>query len=178
MSSSFNDMHLQTLDHRWYPISKVFGPWASPHPANGRVIITLYYYRCRQLAATSNDVNPSLVSFCTPRSVNPMVPEVFAPCGSSYGPNGQVTMALHNRENPSNSSKDICSRSLKPTACPERHDNKWQVYFCCNWMPNFEDRNITSKVPPFHIIVELSMLRIDTELTKNKWFDINKIRQA
>ena len=42
-----------------WQIWQVFGPWASPHGANGQVIMTVHNYRPRQFHRTSNGENPS-----------------------------------------------------------------------------------------------------------------------
>ena len=112
---------------RCYLIWQVFGPWASPHGANGQITMTLNNYRSRQVHETLNGVNPSS-SFIDMRSAKSgpnswHIWQVFGPCASPYGANGQLTMTVHSYrprqfhrtssgENPSCGYRDMGSANL------------------------------------------------------------------
>ena len=58
-SSGFRDMRSAKSGPNLWQILQVFGPWASPYGANGRMSMTVHNYRPRQFHRTSNGENPS-----------------------------------------------------------------------------------------------------------------------
>ena len=58
-SSGFRDMRSAKSGPNLYQIWQVFGPWASPFGANGKMTMTVHNYRPRQFYRTSNGENPS-----------------------------------------------------------------------------------------------------------------------
>ena len=58
-SSGFRDMRSAKSGPNLWQIWQVFGPWASPYGANGRMSMTVHNYRPRQFHRTSNRENPS-----------------------------------------------------------------------------------------------------------------------
>ena len=58
-SSGFRDMRSAKSGPNLWQIWQVFGPWASPYGANGRMSMTVHNYRPRQFHRTSNGENPS-----------------------------------------------------------------------------------------------------------------------
>ena len=110
-----------------YLIWQVSGLWASPHGANGQIIMTLNNCRSRQVQETLNGVN-STSSFIDMRSAKfgPnlwQIWQVYGPCASPYGANGQMTMTVRsyrprqfhrtsNEENPSSGYRDMGSANL------------------------------------------------------------------
>ena len=124
-------------------IWQVFGPWASPYGTNGQITMTVHNYRSRQVHETLNGVNPSS-RFRDLRSAKSgpnlcQIWQVFGPWATLYGPNGQMTMTVHNYrprqfhrtsnwENPSSGYRDMGSASLaaaRPTAHPP---GPWRQY--------------------------------------------------
>ena len=118
-----------------YLIWQVFGPWASPHGANGQITMTLNNYRSRQVHETLNGVNPSS-SFRDMRSAKSepnlwQIWQVSGPYTSPYGANGQITITVHsyrtrqfhrtsNGENPSSGYRDMGSANLAEARPPAR----------------------------------------------------------
>ena len=58
-SSGFRDMRSAKSGPNLWQIWQVFGPWASPYGANGRMSMTVHNYRPRQFHRTWNGENPS-----------------------------------------------------------------------------------------------------------------------
>ena len=58
-SSGFRDQRSAKSGPKLCQIWQVFGPWASPHGANGQMTMTLHNYRPRKFHRTSNRENPS-----------------------------------------------------------------------------------------------------------------------
>ena len=58
-SSGFRGMRSAKSGPNLCQIWQVFGPWASPYWANGRMTMTVHNYRPRQFHRTSNGENPS-----------------------------------------------------------------------------------------------------------------------
>ena len=58
-SSGFRDMRSAKSGSNLWQIWQVFGPWASPYGANGKMSMTVHNYRPRQFHRTSNGENPS-----------------------------------------------------------------------------------------------------------------------
>ena len=58
-SSGFRDMRSAKSGPNLWQIWQVFGPWASPYGANGRMSMTVHNYRPKQFHRTSNGENPS-----------------------------------------------------------------------------------------------------------------------
>ena len=58
-SSSFRDMRSSKSGPNLWQIWQVFGPWANPYGANGKMTMTVHNYRPRQFHRTSNGENPS-----------------------------------------------------------------------------------------------------------------------
>ena len=58
-SSGFRYMRSAKSGPNLWQIWQVFGPWASPYGANGRMSMTVHNYRPRQFHRTSNGENPS-----------------------------------------------------------------------------------------------------------------------
>ena len=57
--SGFRDMRSAKSGPNLWQMWQVFGPWASPYGANGRMSMTVHNYRPRQFHRTSNGENPS-----------------------------------------------------------------------------------------------------------------------
>ena len=82
------------------PDLTVFGPWANQYGVNGQIITTAHNYRSRQVHDTLNGAH----AFSGFRDMRPtksgpnlwQIWQVYGPWGSSYGENGQMTMAVHN----------------------------------------------------------------------------------
>ena len=124
-------------------IWQVFGPWASPHGANGQITMTLHNYRSRQVHETLNGVNPSS-SFRDMRSAKSgpnlwQIWQVFGPWATPYGANGLMTMTVHNYrprqfhrtsngENPSSGYRDMGSASLA-AARPAARNHQSSILF-------------------------------------------------
>ena len=58
-STGFRDMRSAKSGPNLWQIWQVFGPWASPYGANGRMSMIVHNYRPRQFQRTSNGENPS-----------------------------------------------------------------------------------------------------------------------
>ena len=104
--------------------------------------MTVHNYRSRQIHETLNGVNPSS-SFRDMRSSKSepnlcQIWRVFGPWASPYGPNGQMTMTVHNYrprqfhrtsngENPSKGYRDMAA--ARPAAHPPaRPPGPWRQY--------------------------------------------------